>query len=201
MNKRQFLKNTAALASIPVCTTAQALERLDRTPTLLTITGAISRSNRGPFNPALDQLMHKQQVTFDRAYVFDYAAITALPSVSIKPTIEYDGKRHELRGPALSTVISETGAHASNGTKLLVRALDGYAVVIDMPTLQHYNFIVATHLDDLPLPLGGLGPLWVVYDADRHTDMAGKPLNQRFVLCPWGVYHIEVQARVKQGRT
>jgi hypothetical protein len=60
--------------------------------------------------------------------------------------------------------------------------------------MRKYRFIVATHLDGQPMPLGGLGPLWAVYDADRFADMAGKPLNPRFALCPWALYHIEVQA-------
>jgi hypothetical protein len=43
------------------------------------------------------------------------------------------------------------------------------------------------------MPLGGLGPLWAVYDADRVPAMAAKPLAQRFGTCPWALYHIEVQ--------
>ena len=43
------------------------------------------------------------------------------------------------------------------------------------------------------MPLGGLGPLWAVYDADRFPDMAAKPVTERFGLCPCGLYHIDVQ--------
>jgi hypothetical protein len=59
--------------------------------------------------------------------------------------------------------------------------------------IRKYSFIVATHLDGKPLPLGGLGPLWAVYHADRFPDMAAKPVTDRFAQCPWGLYHIEVQ--------
>ena len=41
---------------------------------------------------------------------------------------------------------------------------------------------------------GGLGPLWAIYDADRFPDMAAQPVDQRFALCPWALYHIDVQA-------
>jgi hypothetical protein len=44
------------------------------------------------------------------------------------------------------------------------------------------------------MALGGLGPLWGIYDADRFPDMAAKPVDQRFALCPWALYHIDVQA-------
>ena len=54
--------------------------------------------------------------------------------------------------------------------------------------------IVATTLDGVAMSLGGLGPLWAVYDADRLADFKDKPLKQRFALSPWGLYYIEVGA-------
>ncbi|HJW55666.1 MAG TPA: molybdopterin-dependent oxidoreductase, partial [Burkholderiaceae bacterium] len=59
-------------------------------PVLLTVTGSIGRGNRGPLDPALDQMMKKQGVAFDRAHTFDFAALTALPAQTITPTLEYD---------------------------------------------------------------------------------------------------------------
>jgi hypothetical protein len=53
--------------------------------------------------------------------------------------------------------------------------------------------IVATALDGVPLGLGGLGPLWAVYDADRLPDFKDTPLKERFALCPWGLYAIDVK--------
>ena len=44
------------------------------------------------------------------------------------------------------------------------------------------------------MPLGGLGPLWAVYDADRVPEMAALPVAQRFGACPWALYHLEVMA-------
>jgi hypothetical protein len=190
MNKRQFL-GSAALAAMaaPVATQAAAA---GRGPALLTVTGAIARSNRGPYNPALDQMMHKQQVSFDKAWVFDFAELAALPSRTIRPTLEYDAKAHELRGPLLLDVLARAGAHTSDASKLLLRAVDGYAVELTGKQARSLGFIVATHLDGQPMPLGGLGPLWAVYDADRVPEMAGKSLAERFSNCPWGTYHVAV---------
>jgi hypothetical protein len=53
--------------------------------------------------------------------------------------------------------------------------------------------IVATHIDGAPMPLGGLGPLWAVHDADRIPELAALPLAQRFTTCPWALYHVEVR--------
>jgi hypothetical protein len=76
---------------------------------------------------------------------------------------------------------------------LLLRAVYGYAVLARLRDVRHYGFILATHLDGRPMPLGGLGPLWAVYDADRFPEMRAKTLGERFALCPWALYHIEVR--------
>jgi hypothetical protein len=190
MNKRNFLVAAGAGAALPFAAGAQPAKGL-RGPTLLTVTGAISKANRGSFDGVLDQMMAKQKLTFDKAHAFDFAALAAMPAVTIKPTVEYDGKKHELRGPLLSTVLQAAGA---TGGKLAMRAIDGYAPVISVADAQKYRFIVATHMDGQTMPIGGLGPLWAVYEADKFADMAAKPLDQRFANCPWGVYHIDVQA-------
>ncbi|MPN16959.1 hypothetical protein SDC9_164308 [bioreactor metagenome] len=122
------------------------------------------------------------------------AALAALPAQTIKPTLEYDAKAHELKGPLIIDVLKAAGVKAGDGQSVLLRALDGYAVAVPMAEIQQRRFIFATHIDGQPLALGGLGPLWAVFDADRSADMAVKPLKQRFALCPWGTYHVEVAA-------
>lgn len=192
MNKRQFL-GSAALAAMAAPVSSHAAPAA-RGPALLTVTGAIARSNRGPFNPALDQMMHKQQLKFDRAWAFDFAELTALPARTIRPTLEYDAKQHELRGPLLLDVLAHSGATAGDAAKFLLRAVDGYAVELGGKQARNLGFIVATHLDGQPMPLGGLGPLWAVYDADRVPEMAAQPLAARFGNSPWALYHIAVTA-------
>lgn len=192
MNKRDFLA-AAALAPAALPAMAQGVAGPRRSPVLLTVTGAIGRTNRGPVDPMLDQMMVKQKITFDKAYGFDFPALAALPAVTIRPTLEYDGKVHTLRGPLLTTVLKAVRASSERGT-LAMRAVDGYAPTISVADARKYRFIVATMLDGKPMPLGGLGPLWAVFEPDRFPDMAGKPLDQRFAKCPWAVYHIDVQA-------
>ncbi|TFY97664.1 molybdopterin-dependent oxidoreductase [Ramlibacter humi] len=191
MQKRHFLVSMGAgAAALPLGAGAQQAKGL-KGPVLLTVTGAVTKTNRGPLDPVLDQMMAKQKLAFDKAHAFDFAALAALPAVTIRPTLEYDKKQHELRGPLLADVLKAAGA---TGSKLAMRAVDGYAPEIGVADAQKYRFIVATHLDGQPIPLGGLGPLWAVYDADRFADMAAKPVDQRFAQCPWGLYHIDVKA-------
>ena len=195
MQKRSFLA-AAALGGAALAAHAQGAGKGagKAGPALLTVTGAIGKGNRGGLDPALDQMMVKQKIAFDRAHAFDFASLAAMPAVTIKPTLEYDKKVHALSGPRLLDVLQAAGAKLADGHKLFLRAVDGYAPTISVADARKYGFIVATHLDGKPMPLGGLGPLWAVYDADRFADMAAKPVDQRFGLCPWALYHIDVQA-------
>lgn len=193
--RRQFLSATAlAGVAVPMLSNAQHAPKTAHSPILLTVSGLISVGNRGPLDPTLDQMMFKQKLKFDKAQVFDFAALTAMPAVTIKPTLEYDNKPHVLKGPLLVNVMKACGANITETTTFFMRAVDGYAAQVSAADAIKYRFIVATHLDGLPMALGGLGPLWGVYDADRFPDMAAKPLAERFIACPWATYHIEVKA-------
>ncbi len=195
MNKRQFLTRAAVLgaAASPAFGGQKERKEFRATSTvLLTVSGAIDRSNRGALDPALDQLLAKHLVKSTGAYTFDFASIASLPAVTFRPTLEYDAKPHSLSGPLLTDVLERVGATDSGETKIVLRAIDGYTVMTTLDTLRARRFILATHLDGKPLPLGGLGPLWAVYDADHIPELAAKPLKERFVLCPWGLYHVQV---------
>jgi hypothetical protein len=195
MNKRQFLGAAAAAGALPLAGQAASasLPALPVGPALLTVTGDLMRSNRGPFDPALDQMMHKHGVSFRKACVFDDTALRMLPAVTIRPTLEYDAKVHELRGPLLLDLLAHAGATLGDKTVLVLRAVDGYNVELPIAQARARRFIAATHVDGKPMPLGGLGPLWAVYDADRVAEMAALPLGQRFASCPWALYHVEVR--------
>ncbi len=194
MKKRHFLNaSLAGAVALPSWAAAQGSRKAPSGPTLLTVSGNIGAGNRGPLNPALDRMMFKQKIMFDKAQVFDFAALTAMPAVTIQPTLEYDGKPHAFKGPLLLDVMKASGVRVSEKTMFFLRAVDGYAAQVSAGDVEKYRFIVATHIDGLPIALGGLGPLWAIYDADRFPDMAAKPLAGRFSSCPWATYHIDVR--------
>jgi len=202
MNKREFLGAAALAGAGPVFgqTGAGGAGGSDgahsasagNSPALLTVTGAIRRPNRGVFDPALDQMMHKQKISFERGFALDFAALLTLPAVTIQPTLEYDNKKHLLRGPLLLDVLALAGARPPDSARLVLREVDGYAVMLDVGQARRQRYMVATHLDGKPMPLGGLGPLWAVVDADRIAELSSRPLAERFGQCPWALYHIEV---------
>jgi hypothetical protein len=189
MKKRDFLARSALLGALPV-TAVQAASPQARGPVLLTISGAaVAKSNRG----ALDQMMVKHGIQFDKALVLDSATLHRMPAVQIKLTLEYDAKVHTLSGPLVSTVLEAAGIAAGSNVLVGLRAVDGYNVAISLADIQRYRMLITTHLDGQSLALGGLGPQWAVYDADKLADFKDKPLKQRFGLCPWSVYHIDVK--------
>ena len=192
-SKRQFLA-ASTLAAMSGTVAAATKPVTSPGPGLLTVTGSIRNTNRGPIDNALDQMMVKQQQSFTKAHVFDFAAITTLPARTIRPTLEYDSKPHTLRGPLLTEVLRAAGAPEDAATPLAMRAIDGYTIEISLGEARSLELIVATHLDGKPMALGGLGPLWAVLDADRVPELAAKPVTERFAKCPWGLYHVVVGA-------
>lgn len=193
MNKRHFLA-MASVGGLLSTTSYGATRAATAGATVLTISGAVGKSNRGALDPVVDQMMAKHRLEFSKAWSLDAAALQKMPAVTIEPTLEYDAKVHKLRGPLLETVLQAAGVSPTDKVMLGLRAIDGYNVVLSLADARSYRMMVATHLDGQPMALGGLGPQWAVYDADRLPAWKDKPLKDRFGLCPWGLYHIDVKA-------
>jgi hypothetical protein len=194
MKKRNFLLGAGIAAA---CTAAWPLERRRLHPTpdtmpVLTVFGRISRSNRGRVDKVHDQLLKRHAVTFDRAFTYTLADLLELPALPIVPTLEYDARPHVLRGPTLVNVLLAAGVDTEAALQVGIRALDGYRVMLPMAQVRERTLILATHLDDKPLSIGGLGPLWAVFNPVSVPSLRDKPLTERYAECPWGTYCIEV---------
>lgn len=199
MKKRQFLTNTLGLLAGAVSSSASLAENSSKTQpktqTILTIVGDIKHSNRGKLDPVRDQFMYKHGVKFDKGYTFALQDLEQFSAKTIQPTMEYDARVHKLSGSRLMDVLNHVGIEEkSSKTSLILRGIDGYSPEVQLSDAQKYDFILATQMDNELLAIGGLGPLFAIYDADRIAEFAKKPLNQRFVACPWGLYCIEVHA-------
>jgi hypothetical protein len=191
--ERRHLLATAAAAVVTAPVLARAETAPQRGLRILTVTGAVGKTNRGPLDPALDQLMIKHGAKFERAFEFDAAMLARLPSVAIEPTLEYDARPHKLSGPLLSSVIEAAGVAPTAAVTLALRALDGYTIALSLADVRSHRMIVANSIDGHAMSIGSLGPLWAVYDADRLAAFKDLALKERFALCPWGLYAIEVK--------
>src|SRR5262249_9031840 len=140
MNKRDFLGKAACAGLLPAITSASAVAAPSavKGPGLLTLSGAVGNSNRGAVDPALDQMFVKHGIKFEKAYGFDAEALRRLPVVQIRPTLEYDAKKHTLAGPLLTTVLDEAGVTGGKETLLFLRAVDGYVVPVNVADARSY---------------------------------------------------------------
>lgn len=194
MKKRSFLLGAGVAAA---CTAAWPQERRSVPPPLhampvLTVFGRISRSNRGRRDKVHDQLLKRHGVTFDRAFTFTLADLQQLSALSIVPVLEYDARPHVLRGPSLVNVLLAAGVDTEAPLEVGVSALDGYRVQLPMTQVRARAMILATHMDGKPLAIGGLGPLWAVFDPGSVPSLRDRRLAERYADCPWGTYCIEV---------
>ena len=147
MNKRRFLVTSGPRRTAPGRVGAQQQHhgRAARaSAALLTVSGAIGNANRGALDPVLDQMMQKHGIQFERAHQFDAAMLARLPAVTIHPTLEYDAKRHVLRGPLLATVLEVAGVAAggSSAMQLGLRAVDGYNAMVSSADATSWRMLV-----------------------------------------------------------
>ena len=103
MNKRDFLAAASLAGILPAHRSRRRGNA--RQPRPPHPHRRLTRTNRGPLDPALDQMMVKHGLQFTKAYEFDAAALRRLPALTIRPTLEYDEKPHALSGPLLDTVL------------------------------------------------------------------------------------------------
>ncbi len=154
---------------------------------LMTVVGAITQTNRGPFDSFRDALLGKYVEGFDKAHGFDQAALDTLPQAST--TLSYgnwDGQPHVFSGPPLAAVLEAAGA---TGTKVSVMAVDGYFADFGMDVVQESSMILATRMDGQLLPVGGFGPTWLVFEPGMVPGLAGDKDDSLV----WAVILITVQ--------
>jgi hypothetical protein len=92
----------------------------------------------------------------------------------------------------LVTVLGEAGVDMKLDMQVGLRAIDGYNATLTLNDIRSYRMIVATHIDGQPLALGGLGPQWAVYEPESIPQFRERPVKERFALCPWALYYIDV---------
>lgn len=154
-------------------------------PVVLTVSGEITETNRGPINEFDDVLFSKLEVSFDSAYEFTSGDLKALPQVTI--TARYPNWPSEVTvtGPTLQSILAKVGA---TGGTVSVRAVDGYAPEFNLSEIDTSQFILAIKANDKPLGIGGRGPLWLVFPQDSYK---GQPEDDNGLT--WAAIHIEVK--------
>ena len=165
-----------ALAEVPAPTGA----------TILTLAGAITEGNRGPSTEEDITVLGRMGLSFETGVALDAAMLAALPQIEIATMMPDDETPATFAGPRLSAVMEMAGA---TGRSAFPTALDGYQVEIPWEMTETYEPILATHLDGVPLGIGDLGPIIVIFPVVDDPD-----LSEIFVsLQVWATFFIDVE--------
>lgn len=152
---------------------------------LLTIYGAIGTIDRGPVQPETEPLFGRYGVEFDGAFVLNYGALAAFDQRTLRVDFPMGGAPHSFSGPLIRDVLAAADVR---GQTIIVTAIDGYSREIAIERLETYDAIFAIEMDGRPLPLGGLGPVMLVWP--RTTDDALADMNDDDWV--WAAFLVEV---------
>jgi hypothetical protein len=183
-----MLRSLLALAVLCIWSSTAPAQSLKAPagPVMLTVTGKIAQTNRGPFDEKRDAYFKNQQMKFERAASFDLAMLEALGKRTVVADFPQGGTLHRFEGPLLRDVLKAAGA---DGDKIKVSALDGYAQEISMREIEQWPVVLALKQDGAYLALGGFGPSWVIFPRHEIPALADRNDDQ-FVFA---IVHIAVE--------
>lgn len=126
---------------------------------VLTVSGLIGKTNRGPLDQKRDSLLALQKADFKSAFAFDRATLLGLPqgTVTVK-TNEFEAPA-TFSGPLLREVLGHLEAAQVRTTFV---ALNGYTGWLDPDDIKSSDWILALEADGKPLGLGQQGPIWLL---------------------------------------
>ncbi len=176
----------SAVAALVLLATPSHANDAPTGPVILTVAGAVTETNRGPFDAAEDSFLGYHERTFEKAAAFDLEMLAAFPQSTITANLESWDKPITATGPLLADVMSAVGV-AEDAT-VIILGLDGYAVDLDAATRGAQDWILATSVDGKALGVGDKGPLWVLHDTGGAA--ASEEESGSWV---WTIFYIEAQ--------
>jgi hypothetical protein len=153
---------------------------------ILTISGAIEKSNRGTMRGKRDGFLNFHEVKFDKAFAFDRAMLAGLKQGSVTAQPPQFSAPAVFSGPYLSDVLAMVGA--ASGASIEAKALDGYVSELSAEDIAARDWILALSHDGKPFALGGLGPIWMM-----HKPSAVKVPEEEESTWPWALFYIKVK--------
>lgn len=107
---------------------------------------------------------------------FDMAMLEALPQHSFVTATPWFKTPRKFSGPLLRDVMAAAGA---KGSTLSAVALNDYKVEIPADDAQRFKVLMATRLDDQPMPVREKGPLFIIYPYDDSADLRSERYYSR----------------------
>jgi hypothetical protein len=102
------------------------------------------------------------------------------------PPNDEKSRRH-FGGVLMRDILKAAGA---TGTKVMVKALDGYEMEIPLSDFEEFDVIAATAVDGNRLTVRELGPAWIMYPNIDNPDLTSQLYASR---CVWQIKEIRVE--------
>ena len=118
---------------------------------------------------------------------FDQAMLDALPQHSFTTSTPWYKTPRKFSGPLLREVLAAAGA---KGSTLGAIALNNYKVEIPAEDAQKFKVLLATRMDDKPMPVREKGPLFIIYPYDDSADLRSERYYSRSA---WQLRKIDVK--------
>lgn len=142
-----------------------------KTTTVVTVTGDITKTNRGPYDEARDVFFKYLEIDFTKAAAFDAAMLASLEQHEVKTDFPMGGEVRRFTGPLLADVLTAVGA---TGTIATITAIDGYAAELSIAEIKTFGVILALAEDGKPFGIGDYGPAWVIFPRLENPALKGR---------------------------
>jgi len=182
---RPLLALLLGLAALPALAADEPEAPPPKEMVLLTVSGLIGNTNRGPLDPHKDSLLAAQKAAFSKAFVFDRPSLRELEqgSVTAQPP-ELDAPA-TFKGPLLREVLGHVEAAK---VKISFTAVNGYTGWLTPEDIDSSDWILALEMNGVPLGIGQQGPLWLINT--RAADF--KPTDTHEAHWVWAVFYMHV---------
>lgn len=138
-------------------------------PVILTVTGDIAVTNTGD------------------AAVFDMEMLQDLGSEVLRTSTPWTEGEQLFRGLPLHRLTERLGV---TGKLLFAQAINDYTAEIPIEDAAPDRAMIAWEMNGAPIPLRGLGPLWMIYPFDQNSGFQSQVMFARSI---WQLDRIEAR--------
>jgi len=152
---------------------------------VLTVSGLIGKTNRGPLDQKRDSLLALQKVDFKSAFAFDRATLLGLKQGTVTVKTDEFAAPATFSGPLLREVL---GFIEAAKVKVTLVALNGYEGWLSPEDIDTSVWILALSADGVPLGLGQQGPIWLLNTRAPNF----KPDDAHHGHWVWAIFYMKV---------
>ena len=113
---------------------------------------------------------------------YTQADLLALDSVTLETNTPWTDGLLQFEGARLETVLDDAEVDAE---QLLASALNGYSVVISVPTAIKEGAFIAVQIDGQPMRVRDKGPFWLVFPWAERPELLNREVRS------WSVWQLQ----------